>query len=126
MTQLGQPGVPSIEVLYFDGCPNHERAVALVRQALAAQKITAPIQIIPIETDEEARLHSFYGSPSVRINGVDIAPLPQNTSPSLACRVYRTPDGHMAPLPAYETILAALRRSMPDSHTTPHPDVESV
>ncbi len=111
MTQSGMTSGPRIEVLYFDGCPNHERAVALVRQALAAERITAPIQMIRVETDAEAHRYGFYGSPSIRVNGEDIAPLPAGATPGLACRVYRLPDGNMAPVPAYETLVAALRRS---------------
>lgn len=110
MTQSGMTSGPRIEVLYFDGCPNHERAVALVRQALAAERITAPIQMIRVETDAEAHRYGFYGSPSIRVNGEDIAPLPAGATPGLACRVYRLPDGHMAPVPAYETLVAALRQ----------------
>jgi hypothetical protein len=30
-------------------------------------------------------------------------------APGLACRVYRTPEGQVAPVPAYETLVAALR-----------------
>jgi hypothetical protein len=100
----------TIEVLYFETCPNHARAVALVRQALAVEGMSEPIQLIRVETDAEARRVGFYGSPSIRINGQDIAPLPEGAAPGLACRVYPTPDGHLAPVPAYETLVAALRR----------------
>jgi hypothetical protein len=101
----------TIELLYFNGCPNYEHAVALVRKALAAERITAPIQLLRIETEADARCHSFYGSPTIRINSVDIAPLPPGATPSLACRVYRMPDGRLAPVPAYETVVAGLRRT---------------
>jgi hypothetical protein len=113
MTHMKQPGpsdAPTIEVLYFDGCPNHERAVALVRQALAAEQIVAPIQMIRIATHAEAMRYGFYGSPTIRINGEDIAPVPAGAVPGLACRVYPTADGHVAPVPAYEALVAALRR----------------
>jgi len=116
MTQPVQPGQsalfsgPTIEVLYFDGCPNYEHALALVKKALAAERISAPIQLLHIETEADARRHGFYGSPTIRVNGADIAPLPVGATPHLACRVYRLPDGQLAPVPAYETLIAALRR----------------
>lgn len=110
MKQSDRSDAPTIEVLYFEGCPNHERAVALVRQALAVEQIAAPIQLIRIATDAEARQYDFYGSPTIRINGEDIAPVPAGALPGLACRVYPTPDGHVAPVPAYEALVAALRR----------------
>jgi hypothetical protein len=119
----GQPSGRTIEVLYFDGCPSYEHAVSLVRQALAAEQLTAPIQLIRVETDAEAQRHRFYGSPTIRINGEDIAPLPAGATPRLACRVYRSPDGQLAPVPTYETLVAALRRTGRNSAmTTSRPD----
>lgn len=113
----GPSGGPFIEVLYFDGCPNYERAVALIRNALAAERITAPIQLIRVDTDAEAQRYGFYGSPTIRVNGEDIAPLPVGESPRLACRVYRRPDGRLAPTPPYETVVAALRRTVPPTQS---------
>jgi hypothetical protein len=108
--QSGPSSGSTIEVLYFDGCPSYEHAVVLLRKALAAEQITAPIQLIRVETDAEACQYGFYGSPTIRINGKDIAPLPAQATPHLACRVYSRPDGQLAPVPAYETLVAALRR----------------
>ena len=122
MTQRAKSGGPTIEVLYFEGCPNHERAVELVRNALISEKVTAPIQMIRVETDAEAHRQCFYGSPSVRINGEDIAPLPNDATPGLACRVYRTPAGRLTPTPPYETIVAALRRSTRGRRAASPPD----
>jgi hypothetical protein len=110
--QSDQASCPIIEVLYFDGCPNYEVAITLIRQALAAEQVSAPIQMTRIDTDAEARRYGFYGSPTIRINGDDIAPLPEGATPRLACRVYRLHNGRLAPVPAYETLVAALRRSV--------------
>ena len=112
MTQSDPSDAPTLEVLYFDGCPNHERAVALVRQALAAEQMTAPIQLIRVETDAEAQQYSFYGSPTIRINGVDVAPMPAGATPRLACRVYQRADGRLAPVPSYDAIRAAVRQAL--------------
>lgn len=111
MTKRSWHGDPTVEVLYFDGCPNHERTAVLIGQALTAEKIAAPIQMVRVETEAEAYQQRFYGSPTVRINGEDIAPPPENATPGFACRVYRTPDGRLSPTPAYETIVAALRHA---------------
>ena len=100
----------SIEVLYFRGCPNHRRALALLRRALADEGMAAPIRLIRVETEAQARRVGFYGSPSIRIDGVDVAPVPADAEPGLSCRVYHLPDGRLAPVPAYETLVAALRR----------------
>ena len=111
MTQTDHVAHPTIEVLYFAGCPNHERAVALVRQVLADEHVAAPIQMIRVDTEEEAQHCGFYGSPSIRVNGEDVAPLPERATPGLACRVYQMADGRLAPVPAYDALVAALRRS---------------
>lgn len=108
-SRSGQFSGPTVEVLYFDGCPSYEHAVALLRKALVAEGITAPIQLVRIGTDAEAHRHGFYGSPTIRINGEDIAPLPAGAVPRLACRVYSWPDGRLTPVPAYETLVAALQ-----------------
>ncbi len=106
-------GGSTIEVLYFEGCPSYEHAVTLVRKVLAAERIATPIQLIRVDTDAEAQRHGFYGSPTIRVNGEDIAPLPTGAAPHLACRVYQRPDGQLAPVPTYETLVAALRRTLP-------------
>jgi hypothetical protein len=97
-------------VLYIDGCPNYELAVALVKMALAAERISAPIRLTRVDTDVAARRHDFYGSPTIRVNGEDVAPVPARATPRLACRVYRRLDGRLAPVPEYEALIAALRR----------------
>ena len=102
---------PTIEVLYFEGCPSYERAVALVRQALAAERVTAPIQMMRVETDAEANRYGFYGSPTIRVNGEDVAPVPAGATPHLACRLYRMSDGCLAPVPSFEALTSALRRT---------------
>lgn len=112
MTQADRATHPTLEVLYFEGCPNHERAVALVRRALADEHIALPIRMIRVDTEEEARHYGFYGSPSIRVNGEDVAPVTKGATPGLACRVYQMANGRLAPVPAYEAVVSALRRNM--------------
>jgi hypothetical protein len=63
-----------VEVLYFEGCPNHVPAVERVREALQSENETADVQEIEVRTQGEAESLGFLGSPSVRINGLDIEP----------------------------------------------------
>jgi hypothetical protein len=63
-----------VEVLYFEGCPNHVPAVERVREALQSENETADVQKIEVRTQGEAESLGFLGSPSVRINGLDIEP----------------------------------------------------
>jgi hypothetical protein len=100
----------NMELLYFAGCPSYQRAQELLVEALAAEGIEAPIHLVAVETEAEAHRVSFYGSPTIRINGRDIAPVPEGGAPSLACRLYYLPDGRLTPVPTYETLVAALRQ----------------
>jgi hypothetical protein len=99
---------PIVEVLYFEGCPNYQRAVALLQRALDGAGISAPIQLIRVETEDEADRVGFYGSPSIRVNGRDVAPVAEGVQPGLYCRVYHTPGGRLSPVPAYHMLVAAL------------------
>jgi len=104
--------MPRIEFFYWADCPSHERALALLRQVMAEEAIQAPVEIVEIKTEAEAEHHQFYGSPTIHMNGSDIAPLTEySVQPSLTCRAYRRADGRISPLPPRELIVAALRRT---------------
>jgi len=45
-----------------------------------------------VESIEEAERLGFHGSPSIRVDGVDVF-ADADTAVGLSCRVYRTPDG---------------------------------
>jgi len=110
--------MPSIEFFYWDECPSHERALAILREVLAEQHIQAPIAITEVKSQAEAEHYHFYGSPTIHIDGVDIAPVPEDlTRPSLTCRAYRRSDGRISPLPPRELIAAALHRPALTRHT---------
>jgi hypothetical protein len=103
--------MPSIEFLYYEDCPSHHRALALLREVAAHERVNAPITVIQVHTDDEARRYGFFGSPTIRIDGMDIAPLPDGvTQPGLSCRAYRTTDGRISPLPPAELLAAALQK----------------
>lgn len=97
-----------IEFLYWEECPSHERALALLHESIQHLSIDAPVEIIQIETEEQARERVFFGSPTILINGQDIAPPPEDMPPGLTCRAYRRLDGKISPLPPREMIEAAL------------------
>ena len=103
-----------IEFLYWDECPSHERALTLVRESMQRLGIELPLEIIRVETEEEAQERAFLGSPTIRVNGQDIAPPPEDINwPGLHCRVYRRADGRISPLPPVELIEAALQTLLP-------------
>ena len=60
-----------IEVLYFDGCPNHEALLPRLHEVLARAGVSTEIHLRPITDDATAQRERFLGSPTVRVNGHD-------------------------------------------------------
>ncbi|GAB4509749.1 MAG: hypothetical protein OHK0046_05320 [Anaerolineae bacterium] len=98
-----------VEFLYFEDCPSHDVALERLRQVMAEQAIDADVHIIRVETEAEAEQYRFTGSPTIRVNGEDIAPL-FDTTYGLACRAYRLEDGRISPLPSVQMIRQALKQ----------------
>jgi Domain of unknown function (DUF2703) len=61
-----------IEVLYFEGCPIFRPAVERLKAVLRREGVTAEIAEIEIEDEAAAKKFEFPGSPTIRINGLDI------------------------------------------------------
>ena len=82
---------PRVEILYFEGCPNHEAARALVEHVAAELQIEPDIALVQVpDADAAARLR-FLGSPTVRVDERDVEPgAEQRSDFALSCRVYRT------------------------------------
>ncbi len=83
-----------VEFLYFDGCPSHEKAVESLKDVLEETGIEAEIERINVVDDDMAVEQNFFGSPSIRINGVDVDPVArESTAYSRQCRIYNTDEG---------------------------------
>lgn len=100
-----------IEFLYWEECPSHERALARLREVLAEEEVRAPVDVVRVDTDEQARTLRFPGSPTIRIDGADIM-LPADLPAGLTCRVYYTDGGRATPLPTKDQIRRALRAAV--------------
>jgi hypothetical protein len=112
-----------VEVLYFEGCPNHMPTVQRVRQTLQSENETVDVRGVVVRTQAEAEAIGFLGSPSVRINGLDIeAEVRSLNSYGLSCRTYL--DGATrSGVPPSELIRLAIKeqRTSRDSYCQPHP-----
>src|SRR5438876_461787 len=81
---------PSIEVLSFEGCPNRDEAVRLVRRVADELALEPRIQLIDVPDPEAAIRERFLGSPTIRVDGRDIEPEADRRSDCVyACRIYR-------------------------------------
>ena len=99
----------TIDFLFFADCPSHDVALTRLQTILAEEQITADIRITEVTTDTQAQELKFVGSPTIRINGIDIDPPPVDEMYGLSCRAYRTTDGRITPLPQPELIRTAVR-----------------
>ena len=82
-----------VELLYFDGCPSYAAATRIVREVLAELGEEADVALVAVNTDEEARRLQFPGSPTIRVEGRDLFPVPKRSIWALGCRTYATPEG---------------------------------
>ena len=99
-----------IEVLYFAGCPGYEQLMSRLEELLLRAGITDPVERVRVESVESAAAQRFLGSPTLRIDGLDVEPAAdQRTDYGLQCRLYACAvEGHRRS-PADDCILAAIQ-----------------
>ena len=96
-----------VQVLYFGACPTYLEAERTVRTVLAEEGVEADVELVAFDTDEEARKRQFPGSPTIRVDGEDLFPVPEREDWRLGCRVYATPEG-LKGSPTPEMVRAAV------------------
>ncbi|MDP2957496.1 MAG: hypothetical protein Q8N53_13815 [Longimicrobiales bacterium] len=103
-----------VELVYDAGCPNVDKARAVLSRAL--QEAGAPAVWTEWCADDPSlpETHVGLGSPAILVNGKDVAPGPHPWAPRLTgqgprCRIYR--DGsHLSGAPPVSLVLAAIMR----------------
>jgi hypothetical protein len=98
-----------IEILYFDGCPSYRTVEKTLREVLAKEGIEAEVDMVAVNNYEAAQRLRVPGSPTIRVDGQDLFPVPQRASYALGCRTYATPEG-LRGSPTAEMLREALRR----------------
>ena len=97
-----------VSFLYYEECPSHDLALERLREVVAEEGISREVEVINVETEDQARELRFVGSPTIRVDGQDIDP-PSDSSYALTCRAYRLADDRISPLPSKDMIRRALR-----------------
>jgi len=98
-----------VELLFWDGCPSHPKALAELRAAMVDIALDPNTVVVrEVETQADATLEGFVGSPTIRIDGVDIQP-PGEEPAGLTCRIYHRRDGRISPTPDPADLRDALR-----------------
>jgi hypothetical protein len=103
---------PLVELLWWEGCPSTDEALAILREEMSALGLDSDaIDVREVSTDADAEREQFIGSPTIRVDGRDVQPLPDEPI-GLACRVYRLPDGRISPLPDRAEVRHTLEEAM--------------
>ena len=94
-----------VEVLYVADCPSYPAAVKLVRDVLTSEGVAAEIRELVVTDEAMATDLAFSGSPTIRINGRDVAE-DSSKAFALSCRWY--PSSAEIGLPRVETVRRAV------------------
>jgi hypothetical protein len=96
-----------IEVLYVAECPSHPAAVRMVKNVLAVEGVVTEVQEVLVRDEGMASELRFLGSPTIRVNGRDVAGETRNAqSFALSCRLY--PGSKQVGLPPIEMVRRAV------------------
>jgi hypothetical protein len=99
-----------VELLWWEGCPSYPETLDDLQRVLAEEGVEAEVEMVEVETDEQALAERFPGSPTIRLDGVDALPAAETEPFSLTCRVYRLRDGRISATPDPEDLREAVRR----------------
>jgi hypothetical protein len=97
-----------VSFLFYEDCPSHDLALERLRGVLDEKGIDANVEVVKVESEEQAQELRFVGSPTILLNGQDISPPPPDSHYALTCRAYRLGDGRISPLPSPDTIRRAI------------------
>lgn len=93
--------------MYVAECPSHSAAVRLVKDVLAAEGFAADIDEVLVRDEGMARELKFVGSPTIRVNGRDVAgEMDSARNFALSCRLYA--GSEQAGLPPAEMVYRAV------------------
>jgi hypothetical protein len=96
-----------ITVLHVSDCPNVALAQERIATAAAQLGVEPLVRDVEVTTEEDAAALGFTGSPTVRVDGHEVAPQ-SGAPPSLACRLYVTSTGREG-APSVDQLVAAMR-----------------
>jgi hypothetical protein len=79
----------NVDILFFEGCPNHEPALEFLHEVIADLGIDAVLNHVEVRTSDDVERLGFLGSPTIRVNGEDIEPERRgDTNFAMSCRRY--------------------------------------
>ena len=98
------------ELFYFDDCPSYQQAEVNLKEALRLEGLPETMDLVQVASEEDAQQKRFIGSPTIRIDGVDLeGPDAEAQGYGYGCRVYSN-GGGFSGWPSVEQIRSALGR----------------
>ncbi len=98
-----------IQLYYFDDCPSYQKALDNLKEALRSQELPQEVEMIPVTSEDDAQAKRFIGSPTIRLNGIDIeGPEAEEKGYGYGCRIYAE-NGRGGGWPSVERIRQALQ-----------------
>ena len=78
-----------IDILFFEGCPNHVLALCQVQDVVRELGVEAIIREVEVKASDDFAQLRFFGSPTLQVEGRDIDPAVVGRSDySFSCRMY--------------------------------------
>jgi hypothetical protein len=104
-----------VELLYTDSDPNYMTARQHLVEVLTEDAFETPIQMVAVNSQADAELLGFPGSPTIRIDGADILPMAGAPAARLGLREYPADDDldgpPRQPIPGKRLIRRAVERA---------------
>ncbi len=100
------------ELFYFDDCPSYRQALENLARALQLEQLPDEVEMIPVADADaaDAEAKRFIGSPTIRIDGIDVeGSVAETRGYAYGCRVY-TDGSRMLGWPSVDQIRQALQR----------------
>lgn len=99
--------MPSVELIYFPGCPNVEGARSHLVKAFVEARLTPRWSEYRTDDPDLPEPTHGFGSPTILVNGRDVAGSAPADSAD-ACRLYTDDTGRRSGVPSFGSIVAAL------------------
>ena len=100
-----------VELLHIADCPNSEAARRLLKETLRELGLCEEISETEVRDRTQAEALNFPGSPTIRVEGMDVEALPRQNSYGLSCRTYMV-GGKLQGVPTQEMIRGAIRSAV--------------
>jgi hypothetical protein len=98
----------NVELFVSPTCPHRDAALQIVKDAMAESGDAGEPVVTSISDYETAKARRFFGSPTVRVDGIDVEYGDREPDEiSTSCRFYNSPNG-WEPLPRKELVMRGI------------------